>query len=598
MDIKELSDKILRHPLLSEPLKAWTKNQQDEIARNEVLKTLKKIAPLATWDRIPLVYDNKGNALNTEVATEAVGLSRAVADLRTDLGIHFYMCSCGNGSGKSFSMYWLAVALLTNSHPNISLEDSKNPIGFMSNSRLIQEEFPKSVAMWLGDIEKLKSPEGCEVVNPKGEKHIIKALTKDGKINGFRNITLGRDLMTFTYNQNWQALAGYNFSSFLIDEFGEIGKSGEEENTLTKKKFYELLVRVGRNGIDRNNFLFCLFFTIIPSDWVYELMDSIREGKLTITDEKTGDKIPFAKVLDGFSAKNNPYINRSQQKMFESIAMSLGDEDEVKLRIDGDKPYDPDSVFPPFKRPVSITEEPREYTTPGGVVLNVLGKKEVLKMIQSKQPGWKWICALDPGVRDKFVYLIAAAHPILGCFIIDSISGRGLTLEEAAELIKQKEKHLGINSDNLLGRYFDRFSFKKTSMESTTPVYEHWQNKGIYCQESVSITRDYDAIFTLIGHNLLHYSADLTELDKEIKKHRTDRNTGKPYSKGGDDHIDAMRYIADVFHKFYYKSYHLAQVNKDTRPPWKIKREIYEFEQRNKQVYSRRTETFPLDRFR
>jgi hypothetical protein len=593
MDLKELLGKALSHPLLSEPLKIYSQNTEDSIAKNEVLKALKKVAPLATFNKIPLEYDKKGKATNLEVATEASGVSRAVVDFRTDMGIHLYLSSCGNGSGKSFAMYWLAVALLTNSHPNINLGESKNPIGFMSNSRLIQEEFPKSAAFWLGDMEKLKSSEGCEVINPKGEVHVIKALTKDGKVNGFRNVTLGRDLMTFTYNQNWQALAGYNFSSFLIDEFGEIGKSGEEENTLTKKKFYELLVRVGRNGTDKHR-LFALFFTIIPADWVYTLMDDIRAGKIAKTNPETGETRPFAKVLDGFSARNNPYINREQQEEFEVIARSLGDEDEISLRVHGEQQYDRSAVFPPFRRPIALTNKNREVSTPEGKLIQVFSKTEVIEKIQKKEVGWRWIIGMDSGIMDKFSYLIAAVHPIHGVYILDGISGKGLVIEDAVALIKEKEANLKLKNDLLVGRYFDRSSYKKRSQESPTPAYEIWQKNGIYAVESVSLTRDYNSIYTLIDRNLLFYSDSLRDLDKEIRRHKMDDN-GKPLAKGGDDNIDAMRYIADAYHQLYYKQYHLAQEKISTEPEWKIKRRLEELrhkEIRARQGYSRKTSDF------
>jgi hypothetical protein len=80
----------------------------------------------------------------------------------------------------------------------------------------------------------------------------------------------------------------------------------------------------------------------------------------------------------------------------------------------------------------------------------------------------------------------------------------------------------------------------------------------------------------LIGRNLVYYWDGLTDLDKEIRKHKKDPVTGIPNAKGGDDNIDSLRYLADVYYRQYYNTYHTSDAENSDVPEWITKRRLVE----------------------
>lgn len=574
MDILE---SLRKNPLIGPAIDKYIEEPHNEAVKKELFKAFKKFAPLAAWDRIPLKYDKYGNAINSDVATEAAGLTKFFTQgLRPDLGESVYIVPTSNGSSKSYSLHWLAASLLTDSHPTVTTKGEPGDIIVLSNSGLIKNEWPKAMGEnpgWLGNRAELESDKGCEVITATGETHAIKAIRHEGQTIGYKNLTTDRSLRFFSYKENHQKVAGMNPHSILIDEFGDQTKGSGDAHTLSKERFSELFIRAGRNSQQHGIMVMC--FTLIFEDWVNDLIEKAKSDTSFIREDRvTGRRYKFVKVVDGFTSKDNPYLNQEQQAKAEQLFMEMGWEDEANKRIYGKVTEDPTRVFPGWRRPIPM-HLTRSEDKEGNIIP---GRDEILEKIRTKQPGWKWVEAMDPGWTDKCVVLIAAAHPIEGLYILDGLSGKHLEVEDVVKLLKEKEKALGVDHDPkyFMGRYFDKFSMEKKTQENPTPAFDRWQRAGLWAVPSISSDRSYNDLFALIGKHLVYYYYGLSDLDKEIRKHKKDPVTGIPNAKGGDDNIDALRYLADAYYQRYYNVFHKAEQENSDTPEWIIKKRQWE----------------------
>lgn len=574
----DIFESLRGNALIGPSIEKFIENPHDEDVKKELFKAFKKFAPLAAWNRIPLKYDKYGNAINADVATEAAGLTKFFTEgIRPDLGESIYIIPTSNGSSKSYSLHWLAASLLTDSHPTVRTKGEPGDILVLSNSNLIKNEWPKAMQDnpgWLGNREELESEKGCEVITANGDTHIIKSIRHEGQTIGYKNLTTNRCLRLFSYKENHQKVAGMNPHSILIDEFGDQTKGSGDSHTLSKERFSELAVRVGRNA-QQSNGVMIMCFTLIFEDWVNEMIEKAKSpDSFIMTDEVTGKRYKFVKVVDGFTSKDNPYLNKKQQKKTEQIFREMGWDDEADKRMYGKVTEDPTRVFPAWRRPI-VMQLGRTEDKDGNIIP---GRNEILDKIRNNEPGWKWLETMDPGLADKCVIHISAAHPVEGLYVLDAISGRNLEMKEVVRLLKEKEKELGVSHDAryFLGRYFDKFSYSKRSQESPTPAFERWQAEGLFAQPTISKDRSYNDLFALIGKHLVYYWYGLSDLDREIRKHKKDPDTGVPNAKGGDDNIDCLRYAADVYYQMFHEKYHtIAETNSDM-PEWLVKRRLNE----------------------
>lgn len=544
---------------LKDILQSFEDNSEKAFIEEELFSLYRKQSPLAAYNKIPFKFDEKGNLLNREVATEATKFGKELLNIRPDLGEHLIIANLPNGVSKSFSMAYTLALVLTDSHPTIDLKGIPGDIWLLTNSNLLKTEYPKIFfddPAILGSREDTKKPEGSTILLPDGSTCNIRATyTNDGILETIENKTNGKKIRCFSYQQNEQIFAGQNPISCFVDESGEKTKKRNAANTLTLAKMNEIISRIGRNGRCKGKFVIVMAFTFIFEDWIRQIIRKIRQGKFIVP--LIHPTRTCAKLIEGITSADNPYLNREQQA-FARVFFELTDQfDEIKKRQDGNDLEDPLSVFPEYNRPYKMTIE----------------EVELIKARAKKESGWLFLEGIDPGLRDYCSVLFCLAHPLEGLFLVDEIAEPSLTLDEIAFKIKQKENLLGFPMK--VTRIFDPNHIKKTTQEQGMSNLQRWQQVQIHGIPCPVRDRSYDSIFTMIKKNLLKYSPVCTRLDKEIENHKKDE-FGRPLDKGGDDAIDSMRYLVNWYHFHYWNKYHAIdeETGQDVMPQWKKEFEL------------------------
>ena len=539
---------------ITDILEEMEDNSQKELIEEELFSLYRKQSPLAAYDKIPFKFDDVGNLLNRDAATEATKFGKELLGIRPDLGEHLIIANLPNGVSKSYSMAYTLALLLTDSHPTIDMRGIEGDIWLLTNSNLLKTEYPKIFfddPAILGSREDTRKPEGSTILLPNGTTCNVRAsYTNDGILETIENKTNGKKIRCFSYQQNEQIFAGQSPIACFIDESGEKTKKRNASNTLTLHKMNEIISRIGRNGSCKGKFVIVMAFTFIFEDWIRQIIKKIRQGKFIV---------PFihptrscAKLIEGITSADNPYLNKEQQA-FSRVFWELTEQfDEIKKRQDGNDLDDPLAVFPEYNRPYRMTVD----------------EVELVKERAKKEAGWLFLEGIDPGLRDYCSVLFCLVHPLEGLFIIDQVAEPNLTLDEIAYKIKTKESQLGFPMR--VTRIFDPNHIKKTTQEQGVSNLQRWQQvqlNGIPCPVR---DRSYDSIFTMIKKGLLKYSPVCVRLDKEIDNHKKDEN-GIPIDKGGDDAIDSMRYLVNWYHFHYWQKYHAAdeETGEDLMPQWK-----------------------------
>lgn len=524
---------------------------------NALFAQFKRVSPLAAYDQIPIEYDENGTILNFEATTEATEFGKMLLNLRPDLHEHIHLFNVSNGSGKSVALSYTLALFLTDTHPTVNHKGIPAEYWLITNTHLLKTEYTKAFFQSpgiLGRMDDVKSKAGSTILLPNGQSARIRAYWNgDGLLERIENVTNGKKILCFSFNQGDQTYAGQQPLVVCVDEMGEQAKKKNAANSFSENKWLEIINRVGRHAPHRGKWLILMCFTLVFEDWLKKVMRRIKKEGMIIPSIHPTKSV--ARVVQG--KFKNPYLNNETLDVARWNYQTLGREDQIRIRQEGQGDEDPFLVFQDFNRPqrISITET-QQY----------LKRSKIEK-------GWEFWEGIDPGFSDKCAVLFFLSHPIEGLILLDEIYVSNHTVDEVARLIKAKEEQWEFPIE--IKRIFDPNYIKMTRMESEgLSNLKRWRKAGISGIPCPVRGRSYDSLFTVIKKNLLKYSEICKNFENELESHRKDE-WGIPLEKDYNHAIDACRYVVNYYYMSYFNKYHsLDDEIEDTTPAWKKQYEL------------------------
>jgi hypothetical protein len=554
---------------------------EDSIERQVVLKEAKKLLPHIVYDAVPFEFDTEGNVKNQNAAISLSAWQREIIYDLKPKEKPLIVSNLVNGSGKTYLLGLCLTLLLIDDHPALSpgLMGVKGDIWLLTNSSLLKTEYPANFTSspgWLGQKSAYENgtfdsegneicPKGHnDIINSRGEKHRIQWVKDEkGIISGFNNLTNGKRLRFWSYSVNEQKLAGHNPITIFCDEFGDktTTNSATGANRLTADKMAEMLVRVGRNHVCGNNWVFGMFFTLtLGEEWVEKMLDLMKEGRwfmpeLAMVRNMPADTNFVHFVRSRSTVESNPSINKSTVAFALDFFRNLDMGQVMERRLISTDLDDPDLVFPKSCRPLKLDPDKA---------------KEIIELSR-KEPGWQLVECVDPGWADQCAVEFALVHPIKGIYILDEFYASGKTVPQVATVVKHIEQSTfpGIK---VAHRFYDPYHIRKTTQESPVPNYYRWRDAGLPGHAAKhSRDRSYDQIFELFLNGLVHYfPIKCSGLDKELRNHKKDKY-GIPEEKKNNHAIDCIRHICNWYHFEFAKKIHLTyEITKEMTPEQKI----------------------------
>lgn len=546
---------------------------EELIVREQAFSVFKKVAPLAAHDKIAFEYDDSGNIKNLNIGTEARGFAKAILyDMQPSTGKHLYLANLPNGLGKTYSISHLMSSVICDVHPTIDFKGIQGEFWLITNSKLLKGEYVNLFfgnPGWLGKLEEAKKPEGTWIYPCYPDisvMHNIKvSFTSEGQIDVIENVTTGKKIRCFSYQQNYQTYAGGNPLSIAVDEFGDDTKQTKDPaNSFNYKRLEELAIRCGRNMVAKGRWFFLMCFSLIlpGGEWVYPVMESIRQGTFIVPEINPNKQC--AHLFEGFKTTDNVHINKETIGFAGKLAEITGNMESFLVRTVGNLQEDPRSVFKTYERPERITLEKA---------------REIVRRSKA-EPGWIFTQAIDPGKSDLCAVLFALAHPLEGLFILKEIGVRRARIPDVAMMIREIEENYFGQKCKSDTRFFDKHSINRGIQSNDNAIsYKWWSDAGIKGVNCIARDRRYDSMYILRAQdpNLVYCCYENTPIfEAQLRSHKYDQN-GLPQEKGGDDTIDCYRYLCNWYYEKYWKKKIESPV-KEERPAWQIRREIQEAE--------------------